>query len=212
MPKVESLSHDWIIQNYASAQFQAAVEVLSSAFLDDPASVYIFPETLKREKSLPWLFNLILHYGIEQGWVYTAAGRTSGKVAGVAIWLPAERAVIPMITQIRLGMWAAPIRLGLWSLKRVLTYSIYLDQLRKRYGKQNFLWMLGVKPTHQGKEGGTALLEEGLNSLRGHCYLETHKERNLHFYRRHGFTVVFEGDIPTGGPHVWVMECRRESK
>ncbi|HSB06475.1 MAG TPA: hypothetical protein VLK23_14925 [Thermodesulfobacteriota bacterium] len=107
--------------------------------------------------------------------MYTAAGRTSGTVAGVAIWLPAERAVMLMATQIRLGMWAAPSRLGFWSSKRVLNYPNYLDRLRKKYAKQNFLWMLGVKPTYQGKDGGTALLEKGLNSHRGYCYLETHR-------------------------------------
>ena len=46
------------------------------------------------------------------------------------------------------------------------------------------MWRLGLKPTYQDREIGTALLEKGLNSLRGHCYLETHKEKHLEFYRR----------------------------
>lgn len=206
MRKTESLSRDWTIQTFRPLQFKAAVEVLNSAFFDDPASTYIFPEASKRERTLPWLFSLILRYGFQYGRVYTAAEMASGMVPGVAVWLPAEKAVIPMATQIRLGMWAAPFRLGFRSLKRVLDYSNYLDELRKRFAKQHFLWMLGVKPTYQDRQIGTALLEKGLNSFEGHCYLETHQERNLDFYRRHGFAAAFEGDIPAGGPHVWVME------
>jgi hypothetical protein len=34
------------------------------------------------------------------------------------------------------------------------------------------------------------------------------KERNVTFYKKHGFDVVVEGDIPNGGPHYWTM--RRE--
>jgi hypothetical protein len=93
MPEAESLSHDWIIRNYSPERFQAAVEVLSSAFPDDPASTYIFPEGSKRERELPWLFHLILRNEVQQGRVYTAIGRTSRTVAGGAVWLPAERAV-----------------------------------------------------------------------------------------------------------------------
>ena len=56
MSKSKSLSRDWIIQNYVPEQFEAAVEVLSSAFLDDPASIYILPEVLKgRENCLGYL-------------------------------------------------------------------------------------------------------------------------------------------------------------
>ena len=40
----------------------------------------------------------------------------------------------------------------------------------------------------------------------GHpCYLETHTERNVRFYQRHGFAVVSETNIPEDGPHFWLM-------
>ena len=42
------------------------------------------------------------------------------------------------------------------------------------------------------------------------CYLETEKERNVPFYKRHGFDVVVEVDLPKGGPHIWTM--KREPK
>ncbi|HEY6546941.1 MAG TPA: GNAT family N-acetyltransferase, partial [Vicinamibacteria bacterium] len=40
--------------------------------------------------------------------------------------------------------------------------------------------------------------------------LETLNERNLSFYRRHGFEVAAEGQVPEGGPPYWVL--RREPR
>ncbi len=66
--------------------------------------------------------------------------------------------------------------------------------------------MLAVKPDCQGTGRGTALLERGLKSLDGYHYLETHKEGNLQFYRKHGFEMRFETEISESQLHVWVME------
>ena len=44
----------------------------------------------------------------------------------------------------------------------------------------------------------------------GQIYLETMKTRNVPFYRKHGFEVVVEDDLPGGGLHFWTM--RREPR
>ena len=38
------------------------------------------------------------------------------------------------------------------------------------------------------------------------CYLETAKEINVSFYKKHGFEVVVEDDLPGGGPRFWTMK------
>ncbi len=38
------------------------------------------------------------------------------------------------------------------------------------------------------------------------CYLETTKEINVSFYKKHGFEVVVEDDLPRGGPRFWTMK------
>jgi ribosomal protein S18 acetylase RimI-like enzyme len=76
-----------------------------------------------------------------------------------------------------------------------------------------YLMILGVDPAHQGAGIGSALIAPTLAEADAAglpCYLETAKERNLAFYRRHGFDVRHEAHIPGGGPKVWMMA--REAK
>ncbi len=67
---------------------------------------------------------------------------------------------------------------------------------------------LGVRPDRQGEGLGSLVLgpvlercdEEGTPA-----YTETSARRNVGFYRRHGFEVVEEIEVPGGGPRVWLM-------
>jgi ribosomal protein S18 acetylase RimI-like enzyme len=70
-----------------------------------------------------------------------------------------------------------------------------------------YLPVLGTAPEHQGRGFGSALLAPVL----GRCdaegvpaYLESSKERNLAFYRRHGFEVTATIRVPDG-PELWPM-------
>lgn len=88
-----------------------------------------------------------------------------------------------------------------------------------------YLQLLATDPDHQRRGHAAALMgvvferadAEGLP-----CYLETQTAVNVPYYRRHGFDVVAEWDVPTGehrhrfssfggdpatevGPHMWGM-------
>jgi len=71
-----------------------------------------------------------------------------------------------------------------------------------------YLATLGTAVELQGQGVGSALMQPVLE----HCdaeglpaYLESSKERNVPFYRRHGFEVVKEVPLPGGGPKLWTM-------
>ncbi|MGW1678947.1 GNAT family N-acetyltransferase [Saccharopolyspora sp. NPDC002376] len=71
-----------------------------------------------------------------------------------------------------------------------------------------FLATVGVRPDRQGRGLGRAVLEPGLHAADAAdvpCFLETSLESNLHFYRKLGFEVTAEVDLPDGGPRTWAM-------
>jgi hypothetical protein len=37
------------------------------------------------------------------------------------------------------------------------------------------------------------------------CHLETTNEKNVPFYKKHGFKVVSEGNVPRHALHIWAM-------
>ena len=71
-----------------------------------------------------------------------------------------------------------------------------------------YLASLGTAVDQQGKGVGSALMRPVLGALRPGglpCYLESSKERNVPFYRRHGFEVVEEVPLGEDGPSIWTM-------
>ena len=104
-----------------------------------------------------------------------------------------------------------PQRIGSEAFRRMMTMQGRTNELRRRDVPERhwYLWVLGVEPERQGQGIGGALTQpvfaradaEGLP-----CYLETDKPDNVPFYRKHGFAVVEEEDLPNGGCHFWTMK------
>ena len=70
------------------------------------------------------------------------------------------------------------------------------------------LWAIGVNPEYWSRGIGSHLLRTILISADASglaCYLETHNEKNTHFYEKHGFEVVFKGTAPRHNLQMWAM-------
>ena len=83
-------------------------------------------------------------------------------------------------------------------------------KMHRRHAPEDhwYLWAIGVDPGSQGEGIGGRLLQPVLASASASgtpCYLETHNERNVRFYQKHGFRVVCEERVPKGGPRVRAM-------
>ena len=71
-----------------------------------------------------------------------------------------------------------------------------------------YLGGLGTDPPWQGKGLGSAVLRPVLESCDREgmpAYLESSKESNIPFYRRHGFEVTDEVSVPDGPVRLWLM-------
>ncbi len=190
-----------------TSQVAESAAVLARAFLDDPAWLWAIPEDDSRAHVLPWFFGAATRYGLRFGEVRA----TGGNVEGAAILLPPKRARLHSLSLARTGLWLMPFKTGFGAFSRFLTMRRTLEERHKLDVPPHhwYVWLLGVDPPRQGQGVGSALLRSIIASADRDgvpCYLDTTRERNLNFYRRHGFEVVYEGDFPQGGPHLWTLQ------
>jgi ribosomal protein S18 acetylase RimI-like enzyme len=174
--------------------------MLGRAFDDDPVFRAIVPDDRHRRRALPELFRqwtILLHLPL--GGSYTTDDH-----AGAALWSPPGHWGIGWLMLARMGptmMRALGLRTA--AALRVL-HAIEAPHPRTPH---HYLRVLGCDPSRQGQGLGSKLLEPALAQCdaRGEAaYLESSNERNLTFYRRHGFEL--RGEVVTHlGAKAWLM-------
>jgi len=190
----------------APNQMRDAGEVLARAFHDDPHWSWVLPCESRRAQALPWFMEAWAKYCCKCGQAYT----TAGKVEGAAFWIPPGRYPQNLVRMMLSGLMLVPLRFGPAGFARLMSGIACYERLHKRDvpPRHWYLSTLGVDPPRQGQGIGGALLRPVLARADAEglfCYLETEKEQNVRFYRRHGFEVAVEHDLPKGGPHFWTM-------
>src|SRR4029450_7243897 len=102
---------------------------------------------------------------------------------------------------VRAGLWQMPLRAGPRGFRRFVVQGRVLAErhdadVPPRHG---YVWLLGVDPSAQGRGVGSRVLESvtsRCDAARAPTYLDTTNERNLSFYRRHGFGGAHTGFLP----------------
>jgi GNAT superfamily N-acetyltransferase len=189
------------VRRAVAADVDAMAAQLAKTFWDDPVACHLMPNPSRREAGLRAYFRTQMKADfLPFGGCYTTEG-----YAGSAIWAPAGK---PMLTGLT----------GLLTMVPVLPYvvsnlgtTVRMLALVERLHPREPHWYLaslGTAVDRQGQGVGSALMRPVLD----HCdaeglpaYLESSKERNVPFYRRHGFEVVEEVRLPGDGPPVWTM-------
>lgn len=184
----------------------AATEVLARAFFDDPLFVWVEPDNDRRVRLLPFIMGVGVRYGALFGEVHS----TLDAIKGAAVWLPPGDSIATPERLVQAGFTEAASNMDETGLNRFGAFMDHAEQVHDQVmeGDHWYLMILGVDPPIQGQGIGSTLLQPMLqrtDTERLPCYLETAKERNLAFYRRHGFEVVHDGAMPGGGPRFWGM-------
>ncbi len=174
---------------------------LARAFEDDPIARFLLPDSRRRPGGLRAFFRAqIAGDLLPFGGVYTTDDH-----AGGAVWAPPGK---PTTTGLRAMAGLVPVLpfvLGA-GLPRALRFLGHLESIHPKEPHW-YLATLGTDPPRQGEGVGSALLAPVLarcDREGTRAYLESSKEGNLPFYRRHGFEVT--GDFTVAGsPRVWTM-------
>jgi ribosomal protein S18 acetylase RimI-like enzyme len=166
------------------------------AFVDDPVMRWLFPEDDVFCEPGGEVFR-----GAMTGWISLGEVWCTDDAVAVAVWIPPGR---PEIT-VEVDPPVADI-----PADRLERFGI-IGECMATHTPADTHWYLQLLATHpdwqrQGLGGAlmTPVIEraeaEGLP-----CYLETETVENVAYYRRYGFEVRSEWDVPSGGPHMWGM-------
>jgi GNAT superfamily N-acetyltransferase len=179
----------------------ALARMLARAFLDDPVAVWACKPAALRPRVLERFHAARLSQLLLDSEVWTTL-----ELSSAALWAPPKRwkttprqdlALARIVLHPRLIARAPLIASGLLGLERK----------HPHHPPHWYLAVLGTDPPAQGQGLGSAVLEPVLEQCDADgvgAYLESSKERNIHFYARHGFRVTAELRLPRG-PKMWAM-------
>jgi len=171
--------------------------MLGMAFMDDPISIHVIPDSNERKLKMKYVFQTATCLGVRYGEVYAS----SEKLEGVANWIQYEAFKEYKFRMLKCGLKSRIYKIGLKASKRYKPFGEYAIKMHKKHapGKHWYLETLGVDPNFQGKGIGSSLMNIKFKDidLQGlPIYLETSTEKNVKFYEKLGFHVAEEVLIP----------------
>jgi ribosomal protein S18 acetylase RimI-like enzyme len=186
------------IRRLEPAERDAALTSTVAAFATDPLLRWVWPEDDRYEACAPGFFGLLLDLRRAGGEVWAAHGG-----AAVAMWDPPG------------GLYARPepdpwpaLQAGFTQRERA-SWAVYEQRVGERTTQPH--WYLGVLATDPARQG-QGLARAVVAPVLAACdrtgvdaWLETATAANVGYYRRFGFEVVREVDLPDGGPQCWLL-------
>jgi len=191
------------------SQINRAAEVLATSFFDYPMFAFYFPDQKRRTRYLPWYFKNILNAALRYGAVYTTA-----EVSGVIFILPPGHTQISVWEYIQSGFLLTPFALGFRNYRRSMECENFVGATQIELMKNRphyYLWGLAVDPAKKSQGIGTTLMRPLLaqaDAQRIPIYLETHDEKNVRYYQKHGFDLLHTACIQKYQLSIWCMMRR----
>ena len=165
------------------------------AFHDDPVMRWLFPDDEEYFDPDGGVMASPM-----SGWLRLGEVWCTDDGAGLAVWIPPGRPEIDFTVE------PAPPEPPPDRQERFEVLGPLMDQ----HTPPELHWYLQLLATHpdwQRRGIGAALMAATFERADADglpCYLETETVENVAYYRRHGFDVRSEWDVPTG-PHMWGM-------
>ncbi|MFX0001353.1 MAG: hypothetical protein ACFE9Q_14400 [Candidatus Hodarchaeota archaeon] len=188
------------------SQIKLARNVISYAFYNDPLMIHLFPQPKERKCKLPLMMKLILRIGIKYGIVHA----TSHNLEGIAVWFPSNKAKITPWMGLLNGGLSYFFKLGRKTIKKQNNLYNYVHSKRKEHLPLNYWYLsiIGINPLYQGKGFSRVLFNSMFNQIDEQelpCFLDTNNKKNLLIYKRFGFRIVEEYQIPETNVINWAM-------
>lgn len=166
-------------------QKSLVVEILAKSFDDNKSVNYVIKQGPSRQVRVRGLmdysFNVCQAFG--DVWISDDA-----QACALVLYPDKKRSTLNAI------LWDAKLALSVIGLGRVGQVLSRESKIKSLHPKEQFsyLWFIGVPPEFQNKGKGGQLLEEIIHEsgTQGRpVYLETSVDRNLPWYKKHGFEI-----------------------
>lgn len=188
-------------------QREAAAATLAAAFRDDPAIRFMMPATASRARRLAALMRWLVEEHLANGLVLGTPGAEA-----VTLWRP------PGAMHLKQPLWHPAMLRFVPIFGRHIPRAIRVDDAIHAHLPREETWfylrIAGVRPDCQGMGLGGQTIRAGLaeaGRAGRPAVLETCTPGNVGIYRRLGFVVDSEWDVPGGGPHFWTMTRSTEA-
>lgn len=183
-----------------------AASLLVRAFDHDPLFEWIEPRPTQRAvfveafmRALAWRSHL-----------FAEAFRTAPDLCGVSLWKGPDLGRLSADQLARCGLDRVGEALDADARARFEGADVIEDVLERHVPRPRwYLGVLGVDPDRQTRGWGQRLMKpifERADADGLAVSLETMREGNVAYYRRHGFEVAATLAVPGGGPTCWVMK------
>ena len=185
------------VRSARAVEASGVVDVIASAFGDDPTWSWAFPERATRRHFWEFAIEGALRYP----WTFTSSGFET-----VSVWIPPEGTEFSHEQEARLPQFLRQL-IGSRA-DEVAELMRRFDQAHPRTQPHFYLSLLGNHEQQRGLGLGMALLRENLariDALSMPAYLESSNPANNHRYESVGFVPVASFQAPGEGPTVTGM-------
>ena len=178
-------------------------EILATAFMDDPISIWIFPDRAVRQRLHPEFFEIFVTAALEAGQIFTTT-----ELDGAAMWLDVDPSVSESPAEHEEFLSAFDKALGEPYAERFATLDAVMAKNHPTTEAHAYLPFIGVRPNAQGHGVGAALLNHRLAELdaqRRPAYLEASSHQNSRLYALLGFRPIGNPVTIPAGPEFHPM-------
>jgi ribosomal protein S18 acetylase RimI-like enzyme len=188
------------------ADVQAAAQVMSQAYMEDPLCAFMLPHKNSRAQTLLKFFLIINEFAVKSKRVYGVGD----PLQGVAYWeYPGQEDLSINIKS--LGK-LLPLLFSryLYGYFRARPITAQIDALRKAHANTPHYYLdnLGVAPAARGQGLASKLLRPMLDKAdaeKALVYTDTVTQSNVGLYEHFGFVVVEERTVPNTGITIWAL-------
>jgi len=185
-----------------------SAEIISKAFSEYPMFQNILGDKLNDTN-----IKIVLKFLIRQAVLYGKAYATSSNMEAIILYSEFKDYNSGLISFLRSGGLSL-LKIGADAGMKFNVFNEYSLKTHKENIKvpHQYVILLGVDPNKQGQGFGSRLMQHIIKASeeKGQpCYLETHGNKNVEFYKRLGFKVVSEGNVP--GTNIIQFAMLRDS-